>query len=312
MGSYPGWAWHGLENRWTAKVVRVRFCYLPATLNIDMDYSTIAYSKLNLEYDRDTFIKEYDEFILPHTKQICNSFHVIEKTASLNTVWKMVPDDIYKNIVAGDFDANGRYITHVENRLPTWQMEQLMYVKPEGIAEAVLRGSANGYGGGTALRNSAYEKEWFVKPQYENLEIVKFIKNLPFKKIIFMHCVSLESGQFAGIHRDAKGSAPDDFTNVDNFLSRLGYVVLTLNISDGGVPLYWALDGKPRLTPMYANEPAYIISDYFLHGVPLTTSRRRQIRITGIPNDDFAKLLDMDTAVTIPADYKYYSKLLAG
>jgi hypothetical protein len=63
---------------------------------------------------------------------------------------------------------------------------------------------------------------------------------------------------------------------------------------------------------MYANEPAYIISDYFLHGVPLTTSRRRQIRITGIPNDDFAKLLDMDTAVTIPADYKYYSKLLAG
>jgi hypothetical protein len=29
-GSYAGWACHGLENRWTAKVVRVRFYYLPA------------------------------------------------------------------------------------------------------------------------------------------------------------------------------------------------------------------------------------------------------------------------------------------
>ena len=27
MESYPSWAWHGLENRWTAKAVRVRFYY---------------------------------------------------------------------------------------------------------------------------------------------------------------------------------------------------------------------------------------------------------------------------------------------
>jgi hypothetical protein len=277
-----------------------------------MDYSTIAYAKLNVEYDRDTFINEYDEHILPNTKQICNSVHIIEKTASLNKVWGMVPDDMYKHIVAGDFDENGKYMMHYENRLPTWQMEQLMYVNPEGIPETVLSCSANGYGGGTTLRNSAFEKDWFIKPQYENLKIVQFIKTLPFKKIIFMHCVSLEAGQFAGIHRDSKGAAPNDFTNVDNLLSRNGFVVLTLNISDGGVPLYWALDGKARLSPMYANESAYIISDYFLHGVPVTTGRRRQIRITGIPDDNFEKLLDMDTAIRIPTDYKFYSKLLTG
>ena len=32
MESYPSWAWHGLENRWTAKAVRVRFYYLSSIL----------------------------------------------------------------------------------------------------------------------------------------------------------------------------------------------------------------------------------------------------------------------------------------
>jgi len=281
-------------------------------INICMDYSTIAYAKLNLDYDKDLFIREYDQRILPNTKQISNSEYVVFRTASLNKVWKMVPEDMYQNIVASYYDTEGNFKRHTDGRIPTWQMEQLMYVKADGLDEQILKVSNNGYGGGTTLRNSAYDKEWFVKPQYEDLEIVKFIKTLPFKKIIFMHCVSLEPGEFAGIHRDSKGATQGQMTNADNMLSKQGYVVLTLNISDGGVPLYWALDGKDRKKPMLANESAYITSDYFLHGVPVTTSRRRQIRITGIPTEDFAKLVDLDTAVTIPKDYRYYNEIIGG
>lgn len=275
-----------------------------------MNYSNIAYAKVNLAYDRELFVKEYDKLILPNTRPICNGMVVVEKTAPLNSIWKMVPDDIYKNIVASEYDSDGNFILHKEGRLPTWQMAQLMYIKPEGVDEAVLKGSMNGYGGGTTLRNTQFEKEWFIKPEFEKLKIVEFIKTLPFKKLIFIHCVSLEPGQFAGIHRDNRGVATGINTNTNNELAKNGHVVLTLNISDGGVPLYWALDGDDRFTPKMANDTAYITSDYFLHGVPVTTSRRRQIRVTGIPTDDFAKLLDMNSAVIIPDDYEYRHDLM--
>ena len=52
-------------------------------------------------------------------------------------------------------------------------------------------------------------------------------------------------------------------------------------------------------------------SDYFLHGVPVTTSRRRQIRVTGIPTDALANLIDSENIVTIADDYMYQNDVVS-
>jgi hypothetical protein len=49
-------------------------------------------------------------------------------------------------------------------------------------------------------------------------------------------------------------------------------------------------------------------SDYFLHGVPVCASRRRQIRITGIPTDDLEGLIAEGTKIPIPSDMEYATK----
>lgn len=267
-----------------------------------MNYSNIAYAKLNLTYDHEKFAQEYDQCILPNTRPIYNNLSGLNLTASLNSVWNMVPDELYTNLVASEFTENNELKALTDGRLPSWQMEQLMYVESDKM---------NGSMGGTTLRNLEYNKFWKIKPEYKNLEIVKYILKLPFKRIVFMHCVSLEAGQFASIHRDNKGLSNGKQTNKDNELYRNGYVVITLNISDGGVPLYWALDGGARTSPYKANDSVYMTSDYFLHGVPVTTSRRRQIRVTGIPTDALANLIDSENIVTIADDYMYQNDVVS-
>ena len=270
-----------------------------------MDYSKIAYAKVNLTYDKELFIKEYDEHILPDSIPIMNGFWLNKTLSKLNTLWGMIPQDLYENAYCWIFSKEtNKFEKLTENRIPSWQMAQLMYVDAETIDDDLRRVSGNGYKGGTTLRNMAHNKEWKIKPEFKDLNIVKYMQGLPLKRIISMHCVSLESGQFATIHRDSK-SINTGTSNPKNYMAKLGYIVLTFNISDGGVPLYWALDGEESKIPYKVNDDVYITNDYFLHGVPVTTSRRRQIRVTGIPDENFESLIDKNTMITIPDDYDY-------
>jgi len=85
-------------------------------------------------------------------------------------------------------------------------------------------------------------------------------------------------------------------------------VIIALNISDGGVPLWWTLDGDDNKKVFTTNDAVYLHSDYFLHGVPICSSRRRQIRITGVPTARLTELIDHSTTVVLPDDYKFDSE----
>jgi len=272
-----------------------------------MSFKNLAYAKLNLDFDRDFFCKEYDEKILPFGSPTGNSQHGLEVTKNLNKAWGMVPEKEYDEI--DTFDQPGDVTTYKFNKKKrsSWIMNQLMYIDSSNITDPlILMYSQSALG--PSIRNEGLDPKyiWKIKPQYENLEIVKWInENLPFKKINGIHCVSIEPGGFASIHRDSKGFHNSNSSAGSNRLYKSGYVVININISDGGVPLYWAYDGKDVKNYYLSNDCVYLTNDYFLHGVPIVNSRRRQIRVTGIPKDELWNLIDKDTIMSIQDDYEY-------
>lgn len=267
-----------------------------------MIYSNIAYAKLDLDFDHRLFALEYDKLILPHSKPINNSKMSWERTRRLNQTWNMVDPEIYDkcNIYTG-------YSQHEDRGVAQWQMVQLMYLETDDSDSDMIKKEVTF--GGTFARNMTLGRDWKIKPEYEHLKIIKFIKTLPIKKMCSIHCVSLEPGTFASIHRDSRWYAEADKKDTveNNGVSQQGYTVITLNISDGGVPLYWALDNQYDKVK-FANDAVYMCSDYFVHGVPVCASRRRQIRITAMPDAGFDDLVDHSTKVLVPPDIEYATK----
>ena len=269
-----------------------------------MNYSDIAYAKLNLDFDHYLFSLEYDKLIHPHGVPINNSERTWMRTRELNKTWGMVDPETYDKC-----SIEEKYGKINPRELPQWQMVQLMYLEPEKSDPEIIKYETAR--GGTFARNMTLNRDWKIKPEFEKLKIIQFIKKLPFKKMSSVHCVSLEPGSFASIHRDDRWfkDAEKENTVARNGVISQGFVIITLNISDGGGPLYWALDGKYINQPLHANDPVYLTSDYFLHGVPVCTSRRRQIRITGIPTDDLTNLIVEDSKILIPPDMEYATNI---
>lgn len=259
-----------------------------------MLYSNFAYADLNLDFDHQLFADEYDRCILPASRRISNGQVSWQGTRNLNKQWGMVPPDVYDLC---SISVKGKLF----NRgIHQWQMSQLMQlVIEDGDSEELKKKYQDG---GTALRNQFLHRKWEIQPRFENLEIVKWIYQLPVTDIKSIHCVSLEPGEFASIHRDNR-MTQESVKN--NGVYQQGFVVLTLNISNGGVPLYWALDGKDLHNCKHVDSPVYVISDYFLHGVPVVTSRRRQIRVTARPTKHFEMLLKKDSCIILDDDYKF-------
>ena len=253
-----------------------------------MNYTKLAYARLNFDFDHELFVYEYDQKILPLAQFINNGKKSRLFTRKLNQIWNMVDPVLYN-----------------KDKTIQWEMTQLMYLITDEQDLEVVKGNPGL--GGTYMRNMHLDREWRVKPEFETLEIVNFIQTLPFSKIVSMHCVSLEPGRFANIHRDTRYTNEIDRPNIaiNNGVYSQGYVVLTLNVSDGGVPLYWALDGDATNHVIKTNDPAYLISDYFLHGVPACTSRRRQIRVTGIPTPELQSLIDHNNKIELPENYNF-------
>jgi len=160
-------------------------------------------------------------------------------------------------------------------------------------------------GGGANWRHRNLRSAKVLKPQFKDLAILQWIQeNLPCETITGIHCVSIEPGGFAAIHRDGGWKLDEPNPARANGFYRQGFVVVTLNISNGGVPLLWALDHETR-SPRSADTDCYMISDYFMHAVPLTQSRRRQIRVSMVPNAALSAMMLTDQAVILPDDYEF-------
>jgi hypothetical protein len=270
-------------------------------------FRNIAYARLNFEFDHKKFAEEYDQIILNHPQSYmaANSLDSMTNTQQVNRTWGMVDPEVYPTC-----DVTVGYQNIEKRQHRQWQMCQMMMAKSqENLGSDFLEQESQR--GGAYARNNLLDEFWIIKPEFKNLTITQWIlQNLPFKRIVAIHCVSLEPGNFASIHRDLRHWDKDKANpGLNNGLYQKGFVVINLNISSGGVPLYWTLDGHSVFEPpIKTDDSCYMTSDYFLHGVPQVKTRRRQIRVTGIPKESLAEFIDQHTVIKLPEDYVFDSE----
>lgn len=258
-------------------------------------HSLVVAELINLDYDQQAFIDEYDNRILPVSSNVRNGQDVLFGTIQANADWNMVDPNKYINA-----DVRSKTGAPIDNGYPSWKGASLVYLDS---AEKEL--SENSKNGSVSIRNYVLDRHGEFKffPEYEDLLITRYIKSLPLETIIGVRCVSLRADTFAVIHRDNSNFLPSSQRSlevqkmVDNYLWKQGFVQITINISDGGVPMYYS--NAPGLEKEYntVNYPVYLFNDFFYHGVPLTTSRRRQIRVTGRPTPELAKHINQTSII---------------
>jgi len=250
----------------------------------------LAYAELALDFDSLKFISEYDQHILPEQQQFVQVHKQWRWMPLLNPVWQIISDQEFahcdRSVAAGETSFGS--MTHY------WQAVNLMRLE------------SGEHGLGAEWRSLNFSRPLEVKERFRDLAIVDWIQqNIPAKKIVGIHCVSILPNNFATPHRDAawaNDSQPNPAMN--NGFFRSGHVVTCLNLSDGGSPLLWAMDHEKN-SPRSTNAKCYISNDYFVHGVPRVSSLRRQIRISYVPKDDLMDLLVPGSVVTIPDDYVF-------
>lgn len=270
-------------------------------------FKNIAYAKLNLQFDHDLFAKEYDEHILPLGTPICTAKWDNIATTELNRSWGMVDPEIYNkcDVFVQTGSADQSYIENRDYRM--WMQVQLLEPTHIDNDDEILQKFKHH----VAIRNKTLRSsiKFNIRSEFSDLQIWKWIQaNIPFEEIKNIHCVSLEPGTFAGIHRDMKASYNYSDHELANRLFLDGFVVVNINITSGGSPLYWSLDREESFKPYKVDDEVYITNDYFMHGVAMTSSRRRQIRITGRPSNRLWELIDHNNKVTIPDNYKFDAK----
>lgn len=239
-----------------------------------IDITTLIYCELNLEYPREKFIEEIDKILIPDSKLIETGHDdkaIMGPLRDINKAWGIITDDEH-------IDPKSRV---------SWHVNSLIYSKTDNV-----RFNKISEVGSIVARNNLLDKgNWQYKPKYENLEITKFIKKLPFSEIIHARLLCLEPGRLVLIHNDGLEKSLSK-----NLLSSQGYISITLNVSSGGSPLYFAKmhDYYKRFSTQASS---YIFNDYHVHGVPRVWSRRRQIRISGRPTKEFFNLLKLQTII---------------
>jgi hypothetical protein len=271
---------------------------------MDQRFVSLAYAKLNLSFPTQEFIKEYDEKLLPHAVTIANGNSA--RTRELNKIWGMVPENIYDTSDYFEKSGDVNTMKYVTRERRAWRMLQLMKLDTSNITDPMLKSVAEF--GGVALRNATLDPKYkfSLKPGCDKLKIVQWIySQLPVEDIRYIHCVSLEPGEFATIHRDQLALDDSASSAGLNGVAKQGFITICINITSGGSPLWYALDGKEILNPLKADDPVSISNDYFVHGVGVCTQRRRQIRVTARPKPELYDLIDQHSIVDVGADYKY-------
>lgn len=269
-----------------------------------MYFSNLAYAKLHFDYNKELFIKEYDEKIYSRSIRLKSGYGGLVYTTELNKRWKMVDPSIYHDIETEVILENGRSYSH-KHKLKAWKYRELMQAElsEEDGLEAK---NHNAIGVGVGFRNRYFHKNFTVRKSFENLHIVDWIfKNLPFEKIVSIHCVALDTGSFAPIHRDDRDLFSQGSSIGSNNFYKNNHVIININISNGGVPLFWGLDSPDDYKCHTADDDIYITNDYFLHGVPVCTSRRRQIRVCGVPKLTLMNYIDQKHFVAVSKNYQY-------
>ena len=253
--------------------------------------SNIPYAEVNLKYDKELFVEEYDREIYPRSGPFIPIFDQWNKMQRLNHIWNVLSKEKFDL-----YDAMQQHGARKVNDQVTHQWDMVNLMQSEG---------GSPLGGGAYWRNRNRHNNQYIKKEFKDLQIVKWIQdNVPAQRIVGIHCVSIEPGAFATIHRDYYWPEKSPNPAAANGFFREGFCVLCLNISSGGSPLLWCLDHEPD-KPRAVDADCFIISDYFFHAVPEVTSRRRQIRISFVPDEKFASLINYDTAVVLPDDYQY-------
>ena len=172
-----------------------------------MNFKNLTYAKLNLEFDRELFSKEYDERILPHGVQTGNGSRSVNVTTGLNKIWGMVPPEEYHKVDVYDQRGDASTLVFTKKERRSWNMNQLMYLDTENVTDPLMLKYASS-AIGPSIRNESLDPKyvWKIKPEYEDLHMVKWVQeNLPFERLYGLHTVSIEPGGFGSIHRDAKG-----------------------------------------------------------------------------------------------------------
>lgn len=246
----------------------------------------IAYCKLDLDFDKETFVKEYDEFILPNSVPIANGEKSWQLTREVNKKWNMVDPEVYDLC---DIQSESGIVKRGSEQWLATSLIELVTDNKDLLFLSRL--------GSVAVRNNLLNNgEYKFKELYKNLSIVKWIQTLPIKKFIGVRCVSLKPGTFASIHRDENNlQHHKNGTSLPrNVLWESGFISITINITDGDQPLFYSLNSKMEES-FKVNDPVYMFNDYCPHGVPVVSSRRRQIRVTGIPTEDLLDKIDMSS-----------------
>lgn len=239
-----------------------------------IDINTLIYCELDLEYPREKFIEEIDQILIPDSKLIETGHDdkaIMGPLRDINKAWGIITDEEH-------IDPKSRV---------SWYVNSLIFSETDNV-----RYNEISKGGSIVARNNLLDKgNWQYKSEYENLEITKFIKKLPFSEIIHARLLCLDTGRLVLIHNDGL-----EKSLTKNLLASQGYISITLNVSSGGSPLYF---GKMHDYYKYFSTQAssYIFNDYHVHGVPRVSSRRRQLRISGRPTIEFFKLLKLETII---------------
>jgi hypothetical protein len=273
-------------------------------VTLDQRFVSLAYAKLNLSFPKEEFIKEYDEKLLPHAVQITNGDS--SKTNKLNAIWGMVPVDIYDTSDYYEKPGDITTLHYITRERRGWKMLQLMKLDTTNVTDPLIKSVADF--GGVALRNVTLDSKYkfSLKPGCDKLKIVQWIyDSLPVEDIRYIHCVSLEPGEFATIHRDQLTLDTSSSSAGLNSVAKQGFVTICINITSGGSPLWYALDGKDIVNPFKADDPVAISNDYFVHGVGVCTERRRQIRVTARPTPELYELINQASVVDVGLDYQY-------
>jgi hypothetical protein len=252
-------------------------------------FANIVYAELNLNFDRNEFINEYDCHVLPNSVPFVTTQKQWYNMKRLNHIWNVIPQDKYDEWEA--LALSGQSINGLTHQ---WNMVNFLQV--DGVKTD----------SGTVWKMLYRYTNKILKEQFKNLKITQWIyDNIPAERIVGIHCVSIEPGGFATPHRDKAGIPNQPNPALNNGFYRDGFVVVNLNISSGNSPLLWSLDHEQETNVRSTNADCCMISDYFHHAVPLCTDRRRQIRVSILPTPELATLIKEDTVVTIPSDYQF-------
>jgi hypothetical protein len=227
------------------------------------------YKKLNYVYDKSQVLDE----IYKNTEKFYEILALKENFKK--RPFSIVPDEFYERVDSRhpyNKEFNGKKIP---GTISSWEGYNFTYVP--GDRDSV-------YG-----RNSdrAKGQEWMWKPEVTCDYLKKIVQDLGFVSIQNIRAMIINPGGFGPVHKDDSESS---------YYKK--YTSVTLNLEDGGQPLTAQIDGE-----FYEfNDPCFIFEDDCWHGVGQVSSRRTQVRINGIVNQDIlSSYLSQPDRALLPA-----------